>query len=67
MSLRAFHLLFIALSIVMSALVGGWGLQRWLAGGEAAGLALGAFFFLFGFALVVYGVRTFRKLKELGR
>ncbi len=66
MSLRAFHLLFIALSIAMSAVVGGWGLQRWLAGGEAADLALGAFFFLFGFTLVLYGVRTWRKLRELG-
>ncbi len=67
MSLRAFHLLFIALSILMSAGVGGWGLQRWLAGGDTADLALGLFFFLFGFALVLYGVRTWRRLRELGR
>ncbi len=66
MSLKAFHLLFIALSIALSAGVGGWAIQRYLGGGGAGDLALGMVFFAGGLALLVYGGRFFRKLKELG-
>ena len=67
MSLKIFHLIFIALSILMAALVGGWGVSRYLADGSAGSLALGVGFFCAGAALVVYGVRVLRKFQELGR
>ena len=67
MSLRAFHVLFIVLSIAMSAFVGAWGFNRYRAGEGAEGLILAVVFFVFGLALVVYGARYFAKLKELGR
>jgi predicted cobalt transporter CbtA len=60
MSLRAFHLVFIALSVLLSAWVGAWAVERqqwWLA----------AVFFAAGAALVVYGLRVRRKLAALVR
>ena len=67
MSLRVFHLVFIALSVLMAALVGGWGFSRYLADGAASDLALGVGFFLTGAALLVYGVKVLRKFREIGR
>ena len=67
MSLRIFHVLFITLSVAMAAVVGGWGVQRYRNDGDSGALALGGIFFLLGLALVVYGTRYFRKLKELER
>ena len=67
MSLRIFHLVFIALSILMAALVGGWGVNRYLADGGAGDLALGLGFFLSGAVLLVYGVNVLRKFREIGR
>ena len=66
MSLRVFHVLFIVLSIALSAMVGAWAVQGYRQSGELASLSLAVVFFLAGFAMVVYGVRFFRKLKELG-
>ena len=67
MSLKIFHLVFIALSILMAAMVGGWGVNRYLADGSAGDLALGGGFFLAGAALLVYGVKVLRKFREIGR
>ena len=67
MSLKTFHLVFIALSVLMAAVVGGWGFNRYLAGGGASGLALGVGFFLTGAALLLYGVKVLRKFREIGR
>lgn len=66
MSLRIFHVLFIALSIALSAMVAGWGIQQYLTLGDRGGLVLAAVFFVVGLALVVYGSKYFQKLKELG-
>ena len=67
MSLKIFHLVFIALSILMAALVGGWGVNRYLADGGTGELALGVVFFLTGGVLLVYGVKVVRKFQEIGR
>ena len=67
MSLRIFHLVFIALSVLMAALVGGWGFNRYLVDGGSSGLVLGVGFFLTGAALLVYGVKVLRKFREIGR
>jgi hypothetical protein len=64
-SLRAFHILFIALSVALSATVAAWGVQRYLADSDSGALALAGTFFVAGLALVVYGSRYFQKLKEL--
>ena len=67
MSLRVFHLVFVALSILMAALVGGWGVNRYMVDGGTTDLALGVGFFLTGAALLVYGVKVFRKFREIQR
>ena len=67
MSLKFFHLVFIALSILMAVLVGGWGVNRYLADGSTSELVLGIGFFLAAVALLVYGVKVVRKFREIGR
>ena len=65
MSLRIFHLIFIAASALLAAGVATWGLRGYLAGEDGLHLATGAIFALLGLALVVYGVRVAGKLRRL--
>lgn len=65
MSLRIFHIIFIAVCVILSLYVGFWGFQRYFAAGSGSSLTLGILFLVSGVALVVYGVRAFQKLKEL--
>ena len=66
LSLRSFHVFFIAVSIVLSLWVGAWGVASWRSGGGAESLALAVFFLVVGFLLVLYFVRVRKKLKDLG-
>jgi FlaG/FlaF family flagellin (archaellin) len=65
MSLRAFHLLFIALSVVLAAFVAAWatGQYRLERGVEYA--AGGVFALACGAGLAVYGARFQRKTRNL--
>ena len=65
MSLKAFHILFISLSVLLSLGLGGWGVSRYAIDGSAGALVLGVVFFLAGFALLVYGRGFLRKMKEI--
>ena len=65
MSLKIFHIVFISLSILLSAALGAWGLERFLDGGSQDGLALGILFFVTGAVLLVYGVKFWKKMKEI--
>ena len=65
MSLKIVHILFIAISTAMSAGLGAWGIQSYLAEGSRGGLALGILFFITGAVLLIYGVRFWKKMKEL--
>ncbi len=65
MSLKAFHIFFIALSILLSVGLGAWGVQSFLAEGSRGSLALGIVFFLTGAVLVVYGVKFLEKMREI--
>jgi hypothetical protein len=58
MSLRAFHLVFIAVSVALSAFVAAWGLRH-------GAILLSAIFFACGVALIAYGVHAVRKFREL--
>lgn len=58
MSLRIFHIVFVMVCVALSIFVAAWGWRN-----NAAALAI--VFALFAVALVAYGVRAFRKLKEL--
>jgi hypothetical protein len=66
LSLRSFHLFFIAVSIVLSAWVGAWGIASWREDGGASGLALAGLFLGLGAVLLVYMVRVRRKFREMG-
>jgi steroid 5-alpha reductase family enzyme len=65
MSLRSFHLFFIAASVVLAAWVGVWGIQSWQANRSGSDLAVGLLFFALGIVLLVYGLRVRKKLRAL--
>jgi membrane protein implicated in regulation of membrane protease activity len=62
LSLRSFHLFFIAVSVLLAVWVGVWGVQSYLAAKSAGDLALGVFFLALGFVLLLYGRRVRSKL-----
>ena len=66
LSLRSFHLFFIAASIALSAMVGVWGIRSWRSTGAGGDLALGAFFIVVGILLALYGLKVRKKLRDLG-
>jgi hypothetical protein len=66
LSLRSFHLFFIAASIVLSAAIAGWGVRSWLDTRTAGDLVLGIFFLVVGILLALYGLKVRKKLRELG-
>ncbi len=65
MSIRAFHVVFIVVSIALSAVVAAWGVREFLGSDDGSALAVALASFASGIALVVYGTRFFRKLQEL--
>lgn len=65
MSLKIVHLVFILCSLVLSLLVGVWGISSWRASGEVSGMVLAAVFFVLGAALAVYAPRYWAKMKDL--
>jgi len=65
LSLRSFHLFFIAVSVLLAAWVGVWGVQSYLETRSLSDLAMGVVFFVTGFVLLVYGRRVRRKLRAL--
>lgn len=67
MSLKAFHLFFVAASIVLCGITAAWGVDRFRAGGGAGDLGLAAVCALLGLVLIGYGLRVYRKFQELGR
>ena len=66
MSLAAIHLLFIALSTLLAAGAGVWGVRGFVGDGSLAGLVYGVLSLAAVPLLLVYGVRVRRKLKALG-
>lgn len=66
MSLRFFHILFIALSALMCLVVGIWAIDAYRFDGSATWLALAVVAFAGGASLVVYGNRFLQKTRKLG-
>ena len=66
MSLGAFHLFFIALSILLALVAGVWGMNGWAADRSIMALAFGLASLVSVPLLAVYGVRVRAKLKEVG-
>jgi hypothetical protein len=65
LSLRSFHLFFIAVSVLLAAWVGAWGVQSYRASGDLSGLGTGVLFLVVGAILVLYGLRVRKKLRAL--
>ena len=65
MSLKAFHLVFISASIVLSLFAGVWGVREYGVTGSGLALFMGILFLLLGGALLVYGVRVVAKFREM--
>jgi hypothetical protein len=65
LSLRSFHLFFIAASVLLSFGVAVWGVQSWRTTGSGSDLGFGVIFLVVGFVLALYGVRVRRKLRAL--
>jgi uncharacterized membrane protein HdeD (DUF308 family) len=65
MSLKAFHIVFIVLSIVMAFFCGVWLLFQYADTRDKAELTVGILFLLAGAALILYGKSVLRKLKNI--
>jgi hypothetical protein len=65
MSLKAFHIVFIALSILLSFFSGIWLLHEYASDRHAAFLVAAIVFLAAGAALVWYGKSVLRKLKHI--
>ena len=65
LSLRSFHLFFVAASIVLSVGIGVWGVRSWMDTNATGDLALGGFFFVAGIVLALYGLKVRKKLRDL--
>ena len=66
LSLKGFHIFFIAVSILLGMFVGGWGVRQYLLNDQLGSLMLGALFFVSAFILLAYGLNFIAKVDELG-
>jgi hypothetical protein len=67
MSLRTFHIVFVACSVIMCFGAGAWGVQEYLGHGEVPALVGGVLSLASGVALIYYGMKVWRKLRALNR
>jgi predicted membrane protein len=65
MSLRAFHIVFIVVSVVLSLFIAMWGFSRYAADSSGTSLALAIIFLAGAAVLIVYGKKVYGKLKEI--
>lgn len=66
MSLKSFHLVFIALSILLAIGFGVWEVREYVDSGGDGRLVAALLSFSVAVGLIVYGVRFVRKLKHIG-
>jgi len=64
-SLRAFHLLFIAVSIVLAAFLAAWAVAQYRVGHDAVYLGAGGASLMSGAALAIYAVAFQRKTRNM--
>jgi len=65
MSLRAFHIIFVIVTVALSLFVAIWGLRAYAANHDTGALALALVFLVAAVGLIVYGKKVFVKLREL--
>jgi uncharacterized membrane protein YozB (DUF420 family) len=65
MSLRAFHIIFIIVTVVLSLYVALWGFREFAQERSQMGLVLAILFLLTAVGGMIYGKKAFAKLKDL--
>jgi membrane associated rhomboid family serine protease len=65
MSLRAFHIVFISVSVALTLYLAVWGVREFMASRSSLGITMAVVGLVGGASLIWYGKRVFRKLKEL--
>ncbi|HYC91323.1 MAG TPA: hypothetical protein VEO54_19030 [Thermoanaerobaculia bacterium] len=65
MSLRAFHIVFVIVTIVLSLYVALWGIREFSQERSATALTLAILFLAMAVGLMVYGKKAFAKLRDL--
>ena len=65
MSLKSFHIAFIAVSSLLCFGVAGWGIWNYMALGEVWALAFAGLSVVSGAGLILYGIRFLRKLRHV--
>ena len=66
MSLKAFHIFFIALSVLLALGFGAWEIAGFAQSGNISRLITGILSFAVAAGLIVYGIRFLRKLRHVG-
>ena len=65
MSLRAFHIVFVVVTVILSLYVALWGIREFSQERSVGALALAIIFLITAVALMVYGKKAYGKLREL--
>ena len=65
MSLKAFHIVFVIVTTVLSLFVALWGIREFAQQRSSGGLILGLIFLLAAVGLMMYGKRVYAKFKEI--
>lgn len=65
MSLRAFHIVFVIVTVVLSLYVALWGVREYTREHDTLALTLAVLFFFTAIGGVVYGKKAFAKLRDL--
>jgi hypothetical protein len=65
MSLKAFHIVFVTLSIMLAFFSGAWLLHEYASTGQTTCLVAAMLFLVAGAALIWYGKSVLRKLKHI--
>lgn len=65
MGIKTFHLVFVAVSLLLCLFVAGWGVHGWRAGGGLGQLLFGCGALVVAVGLVGYGRYVLRKLRGM--
>lgn len=65
MSLRAFHIIFIIVTVVLSLYVALWGIREFTQERSQMGLVLAILFLITAVGGMIYGKKAFAKLRDL--
>ncbi|HYO76505.1 MAG TPA: hypothetical protein VE010_08580 [Thermoanaerobaculia bacterium] len=65
MSLRAFHIIFIIVTVVLSLYVALWGIRQFAQEQDNGALAMALLFLATAVGLMIYGKKAFAKLRDL--